>query len=463
MASIFTRVGQRLDQLSHSWNAFINLSDQNDRRVARGYASSGTNPSRTPSRSSNDRTIISSIYTRIGIDVAATSIDHVYLDENEQFIKSAKSGLNNCLNVQANIDQPARMFKQDIVTTMLDKGVIAILPVDTSDSPLPSGSFNIESLRVGEIIQWYPRHVRIRAYNDINGKREDITMPKSAVAIVENPLFAVMNEPNSTYQRLQRKLNLLDAVDEAAGSGKLDIIIQLPYSLKNQTRREQADDRARDIEGQLKGSKYGIAYTDSTEHITQLNRPAENNMLTQVKFLTDQLYSQTGLAQSVFDGTADEKTLLNYYNRTIEPIVAAIAESMHAKFLTKTARAQGQAVTYRRDPFKMLAIADLAELADKLTRNEILTSNEFRALIGFKPSDDPNADKLINKNMPQPTDPGAVPVEGDPNAPVTEDPTLSEDTSSSAADIMAEKDALFEETIAKLEARIKEITAGATT
>jgi hypothetical protein len=396
-----------MNRLAHAWNVFVNLPDQTKVRTGYGgFGSAGGNPSRVRLSTTNDRSIITSVYTRVGIDAAAINMSHVYLDENKRYLKDANSGLNNCLTLRANIDQGARAFRQDIVMSLFDKGTIAIVPVNTSDMPLPSGSYDIYSLRVGEIIAWYPRHVRIRLYNDITGKKEEITMLKSTVAIVENPLYSVMNEPNSTYQRLLRKLNLLDAVDEVAASGKLDIIIQLPYVVKNDTKREQADQRARDIESQLKGSKYGVAYTDGTEKITQLNRPAENNMLAQVKFLTGMLYSQLGLTESVFDGTADEKTLLNYYNRTIEPVLGAIAEAMKYIFLTRTARTQGQSIEYYRDPFKLLGIQDLAELADKLTRNEILTSNEFRSLLGFKPSTDPNADKLLNKNLPVQAQPG---------------------------------------------------------
>jgi hypothetical protein len=398
-----------LDRLAHAWNAFIDLPDQKGLRNGTGsYLSAGGNPSRSQLSTNMDRSIIGSLYSRIGIDAAAVELSHVYLDDNKRYLKDAKSGLNNCLTLKANIDQGARAFRQDMAMSLCDRGVIAIVPVDTSDVPMPSGSYDIFSLRVGEIINWYPRHVRVRLYNDLLGKKEELTLPKSMVAIVENPLYSVMNEPNSTYKRLLRKLNLLDSVDEAASSGKLDIIIQLPYVIKNQTRQDQADQRARDIEAQLKGSKYGIAYTDGSERITQLNRPAENNMLSQIQYLTGMLYSQTGLSESVFDGTADEKTLLNYYNRTIEPILAAIAESMKANFLTKTARSQGQSIEYRRDPFKLLTISDIGDLGDKLTRNEILTSNEMRSLIGFKPSTDPNADKLLNKNLPVQSQPAGT-------------------------------------------------------
>lgn len=405
MASIFDRLSTGFGRLAHAWNAFTQRLPEpstgtGDRVIYGGFSNFGGRPDRNRLNPINDRSIISSIYTRLGMDAAAINIGHVYLDQNKHYLRDANTGLNNCLTLQANIDQPASAFRQDIAMTLFDKGVAAIVPVDTSDAPLRSGSWDIYTMRVGEVTQWYPQHVRVRLYNEKSGVKEEITLPKSMVAIVENPLYAVMNEVNSTLQRLIRKLALLDTIDEAASSGKLDLIIQLPYVIKNETRREQANDRARDIEMQLKQSKYGIAYTDGSEKVTQLNRPAENNMLAEVQFLTSMLYSQLGLTQAVFDGTADEKTLLNYYNRTIEPVLRAIAEAMKSTFLTKTARTQGQSIEFYRDPFKLLAIADLAELADKLTRNEILTSNEFRSLIGFKPSTDPNADKLLNKNLP---------------------------------------------------------------
>lgn len=403
MVSMLDRFADGTNRLAHAWNAFKDNPDPKPGGRSSGFGgfgSSGVNPSRTRLVSTGDRSIISSIYTRIGIDTASVSMNHVYLDDNKRYLRDANSGLNNCLTLKANIDQDARAFRQDIAMTLFDKGVIGIVPVDTSDQPLTSGSYDILSLRVGEIINWYPRHVRVRVYNDKKGLREDITMPKSVVAIVENPLYSVMNEPNSTLQRLLRKLNLLDSIDEAASSGKLDLIIQLPYVVKNDTRKQQAEERARDIEQQLKGSKYGVAYTDGTEKITQLNRPVENNMLAQIELLTGMLYSQLGLSPTVFDGTADEKTMVNYYNRTIEPILGAIALNMKATFLTKTAISQGQSIQYWRDPFNLLTIEDLGNIVDKLSRNEILTGNEIRALIGFKPSTDPNADKLLNKNLP---------------------------------------------------------------
>lgn len=409
MVSIFERISYAADSLAHSWNAFVN-SPQKATRQRSGLGSfmgAGPNPSQNRLSVTSDRSIITSIYTRISIDVAAVMINHVYLDENKRYLRDANSGLNNCLNLQANIDQGGRAFRQDMASSLLDKGFIAIVPVDTSDSPLPSGSYDIYTIRVGEIIAWFPRHVRVRLYNDITGNKEELTLPKDIVAIVYNPLYAVMNEPNGTYQRLLRKLNLLDAVDEAASSGKLDIIIQLPYVVRDKMREDQAEQRARDIENQLKNSRYGVAYTDGAEKITQLNRPAENNMLAQVQFLTGMLYSQLGLTEAVFDGTADQKTMLNYYNRTIEPILGAIAEAMKRTFLTKTARTQGQSIEYYRDPFKLLTLEDLGNIVDKLSRNEILTGNEIRALLGYKPSADANADKLLNKNLPvqaQPAD-----------------------------------------------------------
>lgn len=444
MASIFDRIKAGADRLAHAWNAFADVGAAQRSPFKAGFGSSNAyDPGRTRLSSVNDRTILSSLYTRISIDAAAINLNHVYLDENKRYLKDANSGLNNCLSLRANIDQGGRAFRQDMVMSLCDKGVIAVVPVDTSDVPLPSGAFDIYTMRVGEIIGWYPRHVRVRVYNDRLGRKEDLTLAKSMVAIVYNPLYAVMNEPNSIYQRLIRKLSLLDSVDEAASSGKLDIIIQLPYTIKHQTRQEQAEQRARDIESQLKGSKYGVAYTDSSERITQLNRPAENNMLSQIQYLTGMLYSQLGLSESVFNGTADEKTLLNYYNRTIEPILGAISESLKSNFLTKTARSQGQSVEYYRDPFKLLAISDLADLADKLTRNEILSPNEFRSLIGFKPSDDPNADMLMNRNMP------AGATVGGANAAPSQTPP---DTS--------EQDDIFNSTLDSLQAKVQEIASG---
>jgi Phage portal protein len=398
-----TSVGGRI---KHAWNAF---TSPEDRFLSQPYSmgmSYGSRPYGTILRISNERSIISSIYTRLAIDIAAVDIRHVRLDENEKYLETIDSGLNKCLTLEANIDQAARAFRQDIVMSLFDKGVAVIVPVDTSIDPQStSGGYDITTMRVGEIVQWYPRHVRVSLYNDILGRREELTLTKESVAIIENPLYTVMNEPNSTLQRLIRKLNLLDSIDEASGSGKLDLIIQLPYVIKSEARRQQADQRRKDIEMQLKGSQYGIAYTDGTERVTQLNRPAENNLLGQIEFLTGMLYSQLGLTVAVFDGTADEKTMINYYNRTIDPILASITEALKRSFLTKTARTQLQSIEYYRDPFKLVSISDLAEIADKFTRNEILSSNEFRSIVGFKPADDPNADKLLNKNLPIPVPP----------------------------------------------------------
>ena len=344
---------------------------------------------------------MTSVYNRLALDVSSIAIKHVRLDENGRFKEEVDSGLQNCLNVEANIDQTGRAFLQDVVMSMLDEGCVAIVPVDTTIDPAKSGSYEINTMRTGKILEWYPAHVRVRVYNDRKGIHEEVVLPKSAVAIIENPLYAVINEPNSTMQRLIRKLNLLDVVDEQTSSGKLDLIIQLPYVIKSEARRKQAEERRKDIEMQLAGSKYGIAYTDGTERITQLNRPAENNLMKQVEYLTSMLYSQLGLTQSIMDGSADDKTMLNYYNRTVEPIIAAITDEIKRKFLTKTARSQKQTIMYFRDPFKLTPVLDLAEIADKFTRNEIMTSNEIRQIVGMKPADDPSADELRNKNLNQ--------------------------------------------------------------
>ncbi len=388
-------------RFKHAWNAFRNNSSQSYYRdVGIGYS---YRPDRPRLTRGNERSIVTSVYNRIALDVAQIKIQHVRLDENERFLEVLDSCLNNCLSLEANIDQTGRSFIQDIVMSMFDEGCVAIVPVDTDDDPedgLP-GSFDINTMRTGKILEWYPQHVRVRVYNDQTGQKEDILLSKSAVAIIENPLYAVMNEPNSTMQRLIRKLNLLDVVDEQSSSGKLDLIIQLPYVIKTEARRQQAENRRKDIEKQLSGSKYGIAYTDGTEHITQLNRSVGNNLMTQIEYLTSMLYSQLGITQSILDGTADEKTMLNYYNRTIEPIVSAIVDEIKRKFLTKTARSQHQSVMFFRDPFKLVPVSELAEISDKLTRNEIATSNEMRQIIGWKPSTDPKADELRNKNLNQ--------------------------------------------------------------
>lgn len=395
-------------RLKHAWNAFANLEQQRKREPFTqsyiGGASYGSRPDRTRLFISNERSIIASIYTRLGIDVAGVDIRHVRTDAQRRYLEDIDSGLNNCLTLAANIDQAARMFRQDIAMTLFDRGVVAIVPVDTSISPLESGGYDIRTLRVGEIVTWYSSHVRVSLYNDKTATREEITLHKDTVAIVENPLYTVMNEPNSTLQRLIRKLNLLDAVDEQSASGKLDLIIQLPYVIKSEARRKQAEQRRTDIEFQLKGSQYGIAYTDGTEKITQLNRPAENNLLAQIEYLTDMLYSQLGLTKEVMNGTADEKTMINYNNRTIEPVVAAIVEAMRRSFLTKTARSQFQTIMYFRDPFRLMPISEFADIADVMSRNEIMSSNEIRQAIGKEPAKDPKADQLRNSNMPQPID-----------------------------------------------------------
>lgn len=390
-------VGSRL---KHAWNAFMN------RDPTRYYGDIGMGYSYRPDRvrfsRGNERSIVTSVYNRIAIDAAAINIQHVRLDENSRFLETIKSGLNHCLTVEANVDQSGRGFIQDIVMSMLDEGCVAVLPIDTDDDPDVTGSYKIETMRTGKILDWYPEHIRVRVYNDRTGQKEDIIVPKSTVAIIENPLYAVINEPNSTMQRLIRKLNLLDVIDEQSGSGKLDLIIQLPYVIKTEARRKQAENRRKDIEMQLAGSKYGIAYTDGTERITQLNRAVDNNLMSQIEYLTNMLYSQLGITQSILDGTADEKTMLNYYNRTIEPIVSAIVDEMKRKFLTKTARSQFQSICTFRDPFKLVPVSEIAEIADKMTRNEIMTSNEIRQVIGMKPSNDPKADELRNKNLSTP-------------------------------------------------------------
>lgn len=394
-------VGSRL---RHAWNAFLNRNPTLYDYNIMGR-SSNFKPDRTRLRYSNERSIIASIYNRIAIDVAALSFQHVRLDQNGRYLETISSNLNECLTIEANIDQTARALMLDAALSLFDEGCIAIVPIDTSINPSISGGYDIISIRVGKILEWFPNHVRVELYNDRKGVKEQVLLEKKVVAIIENPLYTVMNEPNSIAKRLIRKLNLLDAIDEQSGSGKLDIIIQLPYSIKTQARKEQAEIRRLDMEEQLKGSKYGIAYSDATEKITQLNRPAENNLMAQITYLTSMLYSQLGISDAVFNGTADERTMLNYYNRTIEPVSSAIADELRRKFLTKTARTQLQTIMFIRDSFKLVPVADLAEAADKFTRNEILSSNEFRSIIGYKPSDDPRAEELRNKNL---NDPNAV-------------------------------------------------------
>lgn len=386
-----------VDRLQHAWNAF---RSRDPTRLPYQYGVSyGNRPDRVRLSFGSERSIISSIYNRIGIDVAAINIQHIRTDQNGRYTGIVPSHLNECLSTSANVDQTGRALIQDIVMSLCDEGSVAIVPVDTTLNPQVSGSYDIQSLRVGQILEWYPEHVRINLYNEKIGRKEEVILPKKMVAVVENPLYLVMNEPNSTLKRLIHKMNLLDSIDNQSGSGKLDIIIQLPYVIKSKARKEQAEARKKDIEQQLTGSKYGIAYTDGSEKITQLNRPAENNLMAQITYLTSMLYSQLGLTEKVFDGTADEKEMLNYYNRTIEPILAAITDSMNRTFLTKTARSQGQKIMYFREPFKLVPVNDLAEIVDKFSRNEILSSNEIRAMIGYKPVDDEAADELRNKNL----------------------------------------------------------------
>lgn len=387
-------------RLKHAWNAFTGNIQMNYRDLGMSYPYRADRPRMSRG---NERSIVTSVYNRIALDVAALNVQHVRLDENGRFLSVIDDGLNNCLTLEANVDQTARSFIQDVVISMFDEGSVAIVPVDTTTDPNVSGSYDIQSLRVGQILDWYPQYIRTHVYNEQTGRKEDIVVPKSAVAIIENPLYAVINEPNSTMQRLIRKLNLLDVIDEQSGSGKLDLIIQLPYVIKTEAKRQQAENRRKDIESQLSGSKYGIAYTDGTEHITQLNRSVNNNLMSQIEYLTSMLYSQLGITQSILDGTADEKTMLNYNNRTIEPIISAIVDEMKRKFLTKTARSQRQSISFFRDPFKLVPVNEIAEIADKFTRNEIMTSNEIRQVVGMKPSDDPRADELRNKNLSEPS------------------------------------------------------------
>ena len=404
-------------RLKHAWNAFTGNSQLNYSSLGMGYSYRADRPRLSRG---NERSIVTSVYNRIALDVAALNIQHVRLDKNGRFLSVITDGLNNCLTVEANIDQTARAFIQDVVISMFDEGSVAVVPVDTTTNPNVSGSYDILTMRAGKILDWYPKHVRVRLYNEETGLKEDVIVPKDTAAIIENPLYAVINEPNSTMQRLIRKLNLLDVIDEQSGSGKLDLIIQLPYIIKTEARRQQAENRRKDIENQLSGSKYGIAYTDGTEHITQLNRSVNNNLMSQIEFLTSMLYSQLGITQSILDGTADEKTMLNYNNRTIEPIISAIVDEFKRKFLTRTARSQLQSISFFRDPFKLVPVNDIAEIADKFTRNEIMTSNEIRQVIGMKPSDDPRADELRNKNL-------SAPSEDNPSETLDEEEEYSED------------------------------------
>ena len=390
-----------LNRIKNAWNAFVNNRDPTSKWKDIG-SSYYYRPDRQRFTGGNERTIVTSVYNRIAMDVAAIDIKHVRLDENDRYLETIDSGINRCFSEEANIDQTGRAFIQDIVMSMLDEGCVAIVPVDTNVDPTLSNSYDILSMRVGKILQWYPNHVQVRVYNDRTGNKEDLILPKETVGIIENPLYAVINEPNSTMQRLIRKLSLLDAIDEQSSSGKLDLIIQLPYTIKTEARRQQAEQRRKEIEMQLTNSKYGIAYTDGTEHITQLNRPIENNLMKQIEYLTSMLYSQLGITTTILDGSADEKTMLNYYTRTIEPIISAIVCEAKRKFLTKTAKSQRQSFLFFRDPFKLVPISQIADIADKFTRNEIASSNEIRQCIGMKPSKDPKADMLINSNLNQP-------------------------------------------------------------
>ena len=415
-------------RLKHAWNAFMNRAPTtNYSEIGNGYY---TRPDRVRFSRGNERSIVTSVYNRIALDASAIDIRHCRLDNNERFVEEIKSGLNDCLSLEANIDQTGRSFLQDIVMSMLDEGSVAIIPTDTTFNPSTTNSYDILSMRTGKILDWYPSHVKVRVYNEKTGKKEDLVLPKKTIGIVENPLYAVMNEPNSTMQRLIRKLALLDVSDEQTASGKLDLIIQLPYVIKSDARRQQAEQRRKDIEMQLAGSKYGIAYADGTEKIVQLNRSLENNLLKQVEYLTSMLFSQLGMTQSILDGTADDKTMLNYQNRTIEPIVSAIVDEMKRKFLTKTARSQRQSIMYFRDPFRLVPVNDIAEIADKFTGNEIMTSNEIRQIVGMKPSDDPKADQLINSNISQPNegiDPNMMPEKDSEEVPFDQTP-ISEST-----------------------------------
>ena len=388
------------DRIKHGWNAFLNRDPTYNYRDL-GGPSYGYRPDRMRFTRGNERSIVTSVYNRIALDAASIDIMHVQLDKDDRFESVRDSALNECLTRNANIDQTGRAFIQDVVMSMLDEGCVAIVPVDTTFNPDVTNSYDINTMRTAKIVEWYPAHVKVNLYNDRTGRKEDLILPKKTVAIIENPLYAVINEPNSTMQRLIRKLNLLDVIDEQSGSGKLDLIIQLPYVIKTDARRQQAEQRRKDIEMQLSGSKYGIAYTDGTERITQLNRSVDNNLMKQIEYLTSMLYSQLGITQAILDGSADDKTMLNYYNRTIEPIVSAIVDEIQRKFLTKTAITQKQAIAYFRDPFRLVPVNEIAEIADKFTRNEIMTSNEIRQIVGMKPSKDPNADELRNKNLSQ--------------------------------------------------------------
>ena len=406
------------DRLQHAWNAFTYSRDHPTYGYNPGGNTSFYRPDRVRFTGGNERSIVTAVYNTIAVDAAAITIEHAQLDEDGRYTKTLNTGLNDCFNLSANLDQTGRAFKQDIYMSLLDEGCIAIVPVETDLNPNDTSSYDITSMRTGKILDWKPDSVTVRLYNEKTGNREDVTLPKKTVAIVENPLYAVINEKNSTMQRLVRKLNILDAIDEQSGSGKLDLIIQLPYAVRSEAQKTRAEDRRKSVEDQLAGSKYGIAYADATERITQLNRPVENNLMKQIEYLTSMLYSQLGITQGILDGTADEKTMMNYYSRTIEPIVAAVVDEMKRKFLTKTARTQLKSIVYFRDPFKLVPVTQLADIADTFTRNEILSSNEVRQIIGRKPSKDPKADQLVNSNLNQSSD-----GTGTPHQPEEDPPT----------------------------------------
>lgn len=430
-------------RLKHAWNAFLNRDPTGMVSINNFGRSYSYRPDRIrPSRGS-EKSIVISVYNRIALDVASINIRHVQLDDEERFLSVVPSGLNDCLSFEANMDQSGRSFIQDVVMSMMDEGCVAIVPIDTDLDPNITKGYDILSMRVGKIVDWYPQHVKVDVYNDQTGRRQEVILPKKTVAVVENPLYAVMNEPNSTMQRLIRKLSLLDAVDEQSSAGKLDIIIQLPYVIKSEARQKQAEQRRAQIEEQLSGSKYGIAYTDGTEKITQLNRSLENNLMKQIEYLTTLLFSQLGMTQGILDGTADEKTMLNYYNRTIEPIISAITDNMKRSFLTKTARTQKKSIMFFRDPFKLVPISDLAEIADKFTRNEIATSNELRQVIGWKPSNDPKANELRNSNI---------------RGPMGEEPMDGEEIQNDGT----EQDSIIEELLSGLESELSSILGDGT-
>lgn len=432
------------DKLQHAWNAFTNRDPTEDYKYTGGYSSS-SRPDRTRLSRGTERSIATSVFNRIAMDASAIDVKHVKLDQNGRFVSGVDSGLNRCMTLEANIDQTGRAFIQDAVLSMLDEGCIAIVPTDTNINPNESGGFDIETMRVGRITQWFPEHVMVDLYNDKIGMNQEIKLPKKTIGIIENPLYSVINEPNSTLQRLIRKLVLLDSVDNQSSSGKLDMIIQLPYVIKTDARKREAEKRKQDVEDQLTNSKYGIAYIDGTEKITQLNRPVENNLMSQIEYLTSMLYSQLGITTSVLDGTADETTMLNYYNRTVEPILAAICNEFRRKFLTKTGRTQGQTITATRDPFKLLPLNNLAEIVDKFTRNEVLTANEIRQIMGIKLSEDEKADKLTNSNMPQPQ----------PQITDYQDAAVVDDKS--GVDVEAERAKIFNEVMDSLEKEVDSI------